>query len=133
MIRAVADTHTIIWYVYNDPKLSLAAKSFIEASFQDRDEIAVSGITPIEIIYLIEKGRLPLETFTRVTREFDSHESGFIEIPIRLNIARTLNKVLVHQVPDMPDRIIAATAVSLNVPIISRDGKIRLSGLQTVW
>jgi predicted nucleic acid-binding protein len=36
------------------------------------------------------------------------------------------------QIPDMPDRIIAATAVHLNVPLISRDGKIRVSGVNTI-
>jgi len=36
-------------------------------------------------------------------------------------------------VPDMPDRIVAATAVYYSVPVISRDGKIRASNVQTVW
>ncbi|WP_437730494.1 hypothetical protein [Sorangium sp. So ce1335] len=35
-------------------------------------------------------------------------------------------------VPDMPDRIIAATAVSLGVPLVTRDGKIGASGAQTM-
>ncbi len=33
----------------------------------------------------------------------------------------------------MPDRIVAATAVYLGVPVISRDGRIRAANLQTVW
>jgi PIN domain nuclease of toxin-antitoxin system len=33
----------------------------------------------------------------------------------------------------MPDRIIAATALSLGVPVISRDGKIRTSAVETIW
>ncbi len=37
------------------------------------------------------------------------------------------------QVPDMPDRIIAATAAHLGVPLISRDGKIRASSVTTIW
>jgi predicted nucleic acid-binding protein len=36
-------------------------------------------------------------------------------------------------VPDMPDRIVAATAVFLGVPVISRDGRIRAANLRTVW
>jgi len=36
-------------------------------------------------------------------------------------------------VPDLPDRIIAATALHLNVPVISRDSKIQAANLQTVW
>jgi predicted nucleic acid-binding protein len=36
-------------------------------------------------------------------------------------------------VPDMPDRLIAATATSLGVPLISRDGRIRASAVHTIW
>lgn len=36
-------------------------------------------------------------------------------------------------VPDLPDRIIAATAVRLGVPVISRDAKIKGANLATVW
>jgi len=38
-----------------------------------------------------------------------------------------------RQVPDLPDRIIAATASLHGVPLISRDRAIRLSGLPTIW
>jgi len=33
----------------------------------------------------------------------------------------------------MPDRIVAATAVHFGVPVISRDGRIRASSVQTIW
>ena len=33
----------------------------------------------------------------------------------------------------MPDRIIAATAQYLGLPLISRDRKIRLSAVETIW
>jgi PIN domain nuclease of toxin-antitoxin system len=33
----------------------------------------------------------------------------------------------------MPDRVIAATAIHFDVPIISRDGRIRAANLKTVW
>jgi len=36
-------------------------------------------------------------------------------------------------VPEMPDRIIAATAVAYGVPLITRDHLIQLAGLQTIW
>ena len=44
-----------------------------------------------------------------------------------------LHQVERDQVPDMPDRIIAATALTLGVPVISRDSKIRLSSVATIW
>ena len=36
-------------------------------------------------------------------------------------------------VPDMPDRIIAATAVHLGLPLITRDERIRSAGIKTIW
>ena len=36
-------------------------------------------------------------------------------------------------VTDFPDRIIAATALFYRVPVLSRDGRIRSSNIQTVW
>jgi predicted nucleic acid-binding protein len=36
-------------------------------------------------------------------------------------------------VPDMPDPIVAATAVYFGLPVISRDGRIRASNVRTVW
>jgi len=36
-------------------------------------------------------------------------------------------------IPEMPDRIVAATAVYFGVPATSRDRRIRTSSVQTVW
>jgi predicted nucleic acid-binding protein len=38
-----------------------------------------------------------------------------------------------EQVSDLPDRIIAATALRLGVPLVTRDKKIALSIVETVW
>jgi PIN domain nuclease of toxin-antitoxin system len=56
-----------------------------------------------------------------------------VEIPVTGKIASRTREVSRDAVPDMPDRIIAATALELSVPIISRDGKIKASGLNTIW
>ncbi len=37
------------------------------------------------------------------------------------------------QISDLPDRIIAATVLYAKVPVISRDRKIKLSSIQTIW
>ncbi len=44
-----------------------------------------------------------------------------------------MTRVMRAEVPDLPDRIIAATALHLEVPVISRDRKIQASSLETVW
>jgi len=66
MNAAVADTHTIIWYLYADVRLSVTAKNTIDAAINTGDIILVSAITLVEMVYLIEKGRIAAEAFTRV-------------------------------------------------------------------
>lgn len=34
---------------------------------------------------------------------------------------------------DMPDRIIAATALRLNLPLVTRDRKIQAAQIQCIW
>jgi PIN domain nuclease of toxin-antitoxin system len=48
-------------------------------------------------------------------------------------VADAIEFVSRDEVPDFPDRIVAATAAALRVPLISRDGKIRASEVQTIW
>ncbi len=133
MIVAVADTHAAIWYLAADPRLSTSAKLFMDTAANDGDEIAVSAITLVEMVYLIEKGRIPPQRFSNLAEELGDPDSMFVEVPVDLKIARAVSRVDVQQVPDMPDRIVAATAVQHNVPVISRDGKIRLSSIKTIW
>jgi predicted nucleic acid-binding protein len=53
-------------------------------------------------------------------------------VPIDARVAHGLERIPRADVPDMPDRIIAATAVSLGVPLVTRDGKIRASTVHTI-
>lgn len=131
MIAGVADTHILIWYLTGSPRLSATAQRFISAAAQRGESIGLAAITFVELVYLIEKGRIPAETLSRTAHILEVQT--FVEIPLTLAISRTLSKVDVVKIPDMPDRIIAATALHLNLPLISRDGRIRLAGLQTIW
>jgi PIN domain nuclease of toxin-antitoxin system len=133
MLAGVADTHTLIWYLYADARLSAAARGFIEAAAVKGDQIGLSSITLIEMVYLIEKGRIASESFSRLATVLDEPGSLLVEIVPDLRVARALSRIDPATVPDMPDRIIAATALQMQTPIISKDGKIRLSGLATIW
>ena len=133
MFVTVADTHALIWYIYTDRRLSVKAKQFIDNAYKSGNQIGISSITLIEMVYLIEKGRIQAESFSRVVRKLQEMNSLFVEIKVDLDIVRALSKVSAVEVPDMPDRIVAATAVELSVPVISRDGKIQLSRVATIW
>jgi predicted nucleic acid-binding protein len=56
-----------------------------------------------------------------------------VEIPFDRNVARMLANIERSQVPDLPDRIIAATALCVGLPLISRDRKIQHAGIEIIW
>jgi predicted nucleic acid-binding protein len=95
--------------------------------------VAFSSITLAEIVYLSERGRINSTTLDLFLREVESDDALLVEIPFDRNIALTLRQVDRSQIPDLPDRIIAATALYLNVPVISRDRRIQLSSIDTIW
>ncbi len=133
MIRAVADTHALIWYLYDDKRLSAKARRFFDETAEWGEQIGFSAISLIEIVYLIERERINSETLEKLIKAIEAGDSILVELPVDHAIASALREVSWESVPDMPDRIIAATALELDVPVISRDGKIRLSKMKTIW
>lgn len=133
MIAALADTHAVFWYLAAAPSLSATAHTFIEDIIVRGDQIGVSTITLIESTYLVEKGRLSHHAFNQLLEALAQSDSFLLEIPVDGAVARALGQVPRSQIPDLPDRIIAATAALLDVPIISRDRRIVSSELKTIW
>jgi len=131
MIVAVADTHALVWALLGDARLSPAARAALTVT--GSDQVAVSAITLVEIVYLEEKHRLPAGVFSRVAGVLSAQGGVLVEVPVDSSVIQTMSRIPREGIPDMPDRIIAATAVHLRVPLISRDAKIQASGVATVW
>jgi len=123
MPSVVADTHTMIWYIFELPRLSAAALTALEQAVNEGNFIYFSAITIVEISYLIERGRLAGEVLTRVLNAADDPTVGILLAPLDRNISATIQQIDRVTVPDMPDRIIAATALSLGLPLVTCDGK----------
>jgi PIN domain nuclease of toxin-antitoxin system len=133
MIAGVADTHTVLWYLFGDPRLSVRAKEFIDQAAASRHSIEVSPISLAEIVYLVEKNRIPVSAMEDVKNALGSPDCVFKEAPFTGDVVSAMPQVPRDEVPDMPDRIVAATAAYFGVPVISRDGRIRGSSLTAVW
>jgi PIN domain nuclease of toxin-antitoxin system len=133
MIAAVADTHAALWYLYADHRLSPVAKSVIDHAAARGRQIGISSVTLAELVYLIEKNRLPAHVYGGLEAALDDPLHAFIEVPCTKTVVRAMRAIPRADIPDMPDRLIAATAASLAVPIISRDGSIRSSAVETIW
>ena len=133
MSAAAADTHTVIWYLFADRRLSARAKDAIDRALAAGRRAGVSAITLAEIVYLTEKKRIAADTFGRLLSTLQDPRGPFVELPVDSGIVGSMAMVLREQVADLPDRIIAATALRLGVPVISRDRKISGAELRTIW
>jgi PIN domain nuclease of toxin-antitoxin system len=133
MLRAIADTHSLVWFLAADSRLSESARAVFDQAALAGELIGVSAISLVEVLYLEEKGRLPEGSLRRILDSMAQPESPLVEIPLDRNVALAMAGVSRAEVPEMPDRIIAGTALAANVPVISRDGKITLSAVPTIW
>jgi PIN domain nuclease of toxin-antitoxin system len=133
MITAFADTHTLIWYVTDAPSLSIGARATFDTAVKSGNHIGFSTMTLAETIYLIEKYRLPGDMYRRIIAALDTPGTVLLLVPFHRAAAEAMQQVDRAHIPDMPDRIIAATALAPGVPLITCDGKIRQSAVPTIW
>jgi PIN domain nuclease of toxin-antitoxin system len=133
MPAVVVDTHTIVWYLSADPRLSASAADALDAATAAGEGIHVPSICLVALTYLVEKGRLPIAARDRLIHELDDPTAPCLLAPLDRAVADALELVSRLEVPDLPDRIVAATAVALRAPLISRDRKIRASQVSTIW
>jgi PIN domain nuclease of toxin-antitoxin system len=132
-MAVVLDTHATLWYLLNSPELSSTARDTIEDVIGHADKVYVPAISLVEAIYLHERGRITSEALKRLDIALADPISGLVVAPLDGPVAAALPKIPRDAVPDMPDRIIAATAVHLDLPLVTRDRRLRSAGLETVW
>jgi PIN domain nuclease of toxin-antitoxin system len=133
MIAAIADTHAVIWYLFSDERLGRAASAFIESTIANGDHIGVSAISFAEMVYLIEKDRIQATALDDLLLAITDPNSVLQQVPLTDRVAVSMRGIPRHEIPDLPDRIIAATARLHDVPVLSRDGRIRASIVKTIW
>jgi len=133
MAALVVDTHAAVWYLLNSSRLSSAAQRAIDDAADAGDPVYLSAVSLVEIVYLVEKGRLPAVVIERLTAALSALDAGFTVAPLDEQAAWTVQRISRDIVPDMPDRIIAATASNLGFPRVTRDPAIAKAGLTTIW
>ncbi len=133
-MAVVADTHALVWYLVEPERLSQVALDALEGSIAAGEPVYISAISLIEICYLIEKRRIATDLLQRILAVLNDPNPSLVVVPIDLAISIAIREIDRDTVPDMPDRIIAATALHLNLPLVTRDRKIRAEGaIVTIW
>lgn len=115
MANLLIDTHAAIWYFVNSPEISALAVQTIDVAIADGGTVILSAISIVEIIYSIDNGKLFPQSLNRLMQYLKLPNSSFLTQDLTEDIAQTLARIPRSTVSDMPDRIIAATALHLNV------------------
>lgn len=132
MSAVVVDTHILIWYLLDPTKLSTNAHLAIRQADLSK-QIYVPAIVFVEMRYLVEKGTITETDFNFVINLISDPFSSLHLAPLDFDVAKAVGNIARSAVPDMPDRIIAASALALGLPLITCDHKIIASGINTIW
>jgi PIN domain nuclease of toxin-antitoxin system len=128
-VRALLDTHALLWWLFDDPQLSATARSIIAAA---RNHIFVSSASAWEISTKHRIGKLPeagdmverLPTYIRKER--------FEVIPISLEHALYSGK-LPGPHRDPFDRMLIAQAVLEKLPLVTCDPIFGEYSIPVAW
>ena len=130
-MQFVTDTHSLVWHMTNNPKLSNKAKRIFRGVDNFQDQIFIPCIVFFELLYLVEKKGI-VSDFDLFVAMVSSSKNYRIE-PLCLPVIEKSKRVPKDKVPDPWDRLIAATSLHLRLPLITRDKKLGKIGLDIVW
>jgi PIN domain nuclease of toxin-antitoxin system len=126
----VTDTHSLLWHLYDLPRLSPAAQRAFSEIESGEATLLIPAIVLAEVIFTIERRRHDID----VTEVLDriAAADNYRVLPFDLRAARCLLNVIA--ISEMHDRMIVCEALAHQAPLITRDEEIRNSGIvQTVW
>ncbi len=127
------DTHTLLWTLFEDEKLSAKAREVIS----DADnEIYVSVISYWEISLKFALGKLELKGITPDELPEKAKEIAIETMDLSENDAITFYKLPRLKHKDPFDRLIIWQAICRDIPLISKDKNMadyQQFGLETLW
>ena len=129
----VLDTHAAIWYFHSPKELSSVALQNVRSAVNSGRPLFISAISRVETIYLVERGRLTLEGLRRLEAATRAPASGLLVQSVDEGVAEAVYKIPRDLAPDMPDRLIAATALHLDLPLVTRDRRLQGARIKTIW
>jgi len=128
-MNLLLDTHVILWFLANDPKLSAAARLAILDPGNTR---WVSPISLVEIALKNRTGKLPLPDPFGVMFPASLLAADIQLLPIEPAHIEPLTTLPMHH-KDPFDRLIAATALVEGLTLTSIDPAFDAYGLTRLW
>jgi PIN domain nuclease of toxin-antitoxin system len=128
-VKVLLDTHTLLWWLFDDRRLSRRVKAVLRAP---ENSIAVSSASAWEIATKYRLGRL--DSAKPLVDDFPGWvaKAGFVELSILSGHAiRAGSWDVEHRDPF--DRLLAAQSSMEELGLVSRDPIFASFGLEPIW
>ena len=126
----VADTHALLWWFTDRPKISIKASEIFEKCEEGENIIFIPSIVIAEALSIFDKRRISFNFKNLFKKINDS--ANFVLIALDYPILEKM--VILKEVPELHDKIIVSTAKYLKVPIITKDKVLKnLPKVKTIW
>ena len=130
----VLDTHTLLWWVSDQSKLSSPGRRAINRESKRSGGLLVSSISTWEIAMLVARSRLTLRVeLDELIAQLEKIEAiKFVPVNNKIALSATLLPEPLHK--DPADRMIIATAKSAGCQLVTADRKILdYQHVETIW
>ncbi len=129
---AVTDTHPLLFHARRDRRLSKAAAAYFDAAERREGIIYVPTAVVLECSLLARTTQIDLK---RSVRDFfDDLFGNPAYQPLDITAEQVYVAEEIRTNRDLFDGLICAAALTLSLPLITRDGDIRASGrLEVIW
>jgi PIN domain nuclease of toxin-antitoxin system len=128
-MKVLVDTHTFIWALLHDHRLTVKAKQVLRS---DEYELVFSLVSLWEIAIKIKTGKLNTlgSSVGYIRDEMDAYGMEFL--PIRYEHVLQLEVLPAHH-GDPFDRLLIAQAITESLPILTHDKKLSLYPVKLIW
>jgi len=128
-MRILLDTHTFLWFVNGDPRLSANARRLIE---DDTSQLLFSAASAWEIVVKATKHPTWLTEPAHRFIPKNLRQINARVLPVRLrHTLRASRLPRLH--PDPFDRLLVAQAQVEHLPLLTDDRQIREYDVKAVW
>jgi PIN domain nuclease of toxin-antitoxin system len=127
MTTYLLDTHTLIWFLENNPQLPSKTRTRIENS----PTVFISIISLWEIAIKANIGKLNLQ-FSFNDLETELTTQNITQLPITFNDLKIYYTLPLHH-RDPFDRLLIAQSMNHALPFISRDTEFKPYPIQQIW
>lgn len=128
------DTHALLWWLLGRvERLGRAARRFVADVDRGAAVACVSTLSLVEVGEALRAGRVRLPMpFTAFVAGLDATPGRYLVVPFTAAMAVRAHDL--HAIPERGDRLIAATALELGYPLITRDPEIAaVIGVEQLW